>query len=156
LHARDAGHLKTLSICHYVWGGLTALLSCMFITHIVIGIAVVSGSLSPPPTTAPAGGPPPTWFGLIFIVIGTFALLLGWTLAGVAIYSGYCLRVHRNWLFSLIVAGVACLWMPLGTILGVFTIIVLNRESVKALYGKPTMPVLPPLIPSATPPPSNP
>jgi hypothetical protein len=28
-----------------------------------------------------------------------------------------------------------CLWMPLGTVLGVFTIIVLTRESVKAIFN---------------------
>ena len=135
-YARDAGHLRTLSICHYVWGAVTALFSCMFLVHIVIGIGVLSGRMFTP--TARAPNPPPAWFGLIFIVMGTFALLLGWTIAALAIYSGYCLRVRRHWLFSNIVAGFACLWVPLGTVLGVFTLIVLQRESVKALYGKPT------------------
>jgi hypothetical protein len=31
-------------------------------------------------------------------------------------------------------AAIACLFMPLGTILGVFTIIVLIRPNVKALF----------------------
>jgi len=34
------------------------------------------------------------------------------------------------------VAGAACLMMPFGTVLGVFTIIVLMRESVKEMFGR--------------------
>jgi hypothetical protein len=34
-------------------------------------------------------------------------------------------------------ACILCLFTPLGTILGVFTIIVLSRQSVKELYGLP-------------------
>lgn len=44
-YARDASHLKTLSICHYLWGGITALFSCMFLFHIIIGIGVLSGRI---------------------------------------------------------------------------------------------------------------
>ena len=32
-------------------------------------------------------------------------------------------------------AGVECLFMPVGTVLGVFTIIVLVRDSVKAIFN---------------------
>jgi hypothetical protein len=37
-------------------------------------------------------------------------------------------------LFSLIVAGFMCMFFPFGTALGVFTFIVLTRESVRRLY----------------------
>jgi hypothetical protein len=36
--------------------------------------------------------------------------------------------------FSFILACIECLSMPFGTILGVFTIIILSKDSVKALY----------------------
>ncbi len=41
---------------------------------------------------------------------------------------------HRRRLFCLVVAGVECAFMPFGTVLGVFTIAVLMRESVKELF----------------------
>ena len=44
------------------------------------------------------------------------------------------LRAKKNRLFTIGVAIVNCFWFPLGTALGVFTIIVLARESVQALY----------------------
>jgi len=34
-----------------------------------------------------------------------------------------------------VMAGIECLFMPFGTVLGVFTILVLVRESVKPLFG---------------------
>jgi len=33
-------------------------------------------------------------------------------------------------------AGVECMFMPFGTVLGVFTIIVLMRPSVKEIFGR--------------------
>jgi hypothetical protein len=40
-------------------------------------------------------------------------------------------------------AGVACLFMPFGTVLGIFTIIVLVRPQVKALFDTMAPPVYP-------------
>jgi hypothetical protein len=37
-------------------------------------------------------------------------------------------------MFSLVIAGVNCASFPLGTLLGVFTFIVLLRASVRSLY----------------------
>ena len=44
-------------------------------------------------------------------------------------------RPRRARTFSLVMAGVNCLSVPLGTTLGVFTFIVLLRESVAAQYA---------------------
>ena len=49
--------------------------------------------------------------------------------------SGICLRARKGRTFSLVVAGLNCLHIPLGTVLGVFTIIVLIRDSVRELYA---------------------
>jgi hypothetical protein len=38
-------------------------------------------------------------------------------------------------MFSLVVTGITCLSFPFGTALGVFTIIVLTRGSVRQLYA---------------------
>ena len=48
--------------------------------------------------------------------------------------SGFCLHARKHRTFSLIVGGVNFLHLPLGTVLGVFTIIVLIRDSVRELY----------------------
>ena len=52
------------------------------------------------------------------------------------VLSGLFLRARKHWTFSIVVAAIDCLHFPLGTVLGVFTIIVLIRPSVRELYGE--------------------
>jgi len=55
-------------------------------------------------------------------------------IAGMVLFAGRCLSRRKNHLLCLIVAGVSCLFVPMGTVLGVFSIIVLMRPSVKELF----------------------
>ena len=48
--------------------------------------------------------------------------------------SGLFIRRRRHWLISVAVATFDCLVVPVGTILGAFTLVVLLRESVRADY----------------------
>lgn len=41
---------------------------------------------------------------------------------------------RRHHVFCLVIAGIECLVMPFGTVLGVFTIIVLTKESVREMF----------------------
>lgn len=55
------------------------------------------------------------------------------------IISGRCLSARKRRLFTLIVAIPRLLFLPYGLILSIFTLIVLERRTVKALYErKPT------------------
>ena len=40
-------------------------------------------------------------------------------------------------IFHYVVAGIECIFMPFGTVLGVLTLLVLMRPSVKALFDEP-------------------
>jgi hypothetical protein len=50
------------------------------------------------------------------------------------IQAGRYLSRHVNRTFCLVVAGIECVFTPFGTVLGVFTIIVLMRDSVRELF----------------------
>ena len=50
--------------------------------------------------------------------------------------TGSKLASHNGHGFCFIVACIECLIMPIGTVLGAFTIVVLMRPSVKELFGK--------------------
>ena len=129
----DRQHLKLLSIFHYVLGGIIAFLSLFFLIHFFMGINIITSSELFPMEWS--GEPPPKEFGYLFAAIGGTALVLGEALAIAVIFSGRFLRRHKNYWFSFVIACLLCLSVPLGTILGVFTIIVLSRPSVKELYG---------------------
>jgi hypothetical protein len=135
----DDSQLNTLRILHYVWGGLCAAFSCLFLIHIIMGAAIVGGAFNPPPTTAPTpvGAAPrfPAAFGWMFIIMGAIALLMGWATAICNFVSARAIAQRKWRVFSIVVSAVNCMAMPLGTALGVFTLVVLLRESVAAQYG---------------------
>jgi hypothetical protein len=127
---RDAEHLRLLSIFHYVVGAILGLMACIPIIHLLAGI----GLLFVGAASQDESGAPPAALGLFFIVIAATIILTGWTVAGCTLAAGRFLAQRRRHTFCLIVACVLCLFMPLGAILGVFSIIVLNRTSVKAMF----------------------
>jgi hypothetical protein len=127
---QDVEHLRLLSIFHYVVGGMIALFSCIPIIHVVLGVVMVAA----PALFGPGPQHPPPFFGLLFILIGGAIILFGWTLAGLVVYAGRCLSRHQRYLYCLVIAALSCLFMPVGTVLGVFSIIVLTRPSVKQLF----------------------
>jgi len=51
------------------------------------------------------------------------------------VLSAVFLWQRRRRVFSFVVGGLNCLQIPFGTALGVFTIIVLSRDSVRELYS---------------------
>lgn len=132
--SQDEQYLNTLSIFHYILGGLTALFSCMFLFHVGFGFVILFGGLD-------GHNPPPKWLGLLFILLPGLAILAAWTLAGLMVAAGRNLRRRAAWKFCVVVAGLECLIMPLGTILGVLTLILLMKEPVKELFAN--QPVLP-------------
>jgi hypothetical protein len=140
--SKEISQLTVLSVLHYVWGGLTKLISCVFIIHIVLGILMINGNgvfnvQVPAGSTPPAfpNGPPPA-MGYLFAFGGGCAVLMGWTFGIFTIISGRRIAQHRSRVFSIVIAAINCISFPFGTALGVFTIIVLAKDSVKMLYGE--------------------
>lgn len=148
---QDAEHLRLLSIFYYVFAGLTALTGLLFLFHIFMGLAIVGGTLgpssgfqitpsnfpgAPPNFPMPSGrsGAPPPAFGWLFVGMGAFALLLSELLAFLAFLAGRNLAACKGKTLIQVVAALACLHVPFGTVLGVFTFIVLSRPSVAARF----------------------
>jgi hypothetical protein len=132
----DEAALKNLSIFHYVVAGLMALFSCLFIMYIAIGVSMLlsHGTWPPPDPQAPHATPVPTGFAAAFVGLGSFGLLLGWTMALLTVIAGRSLTRRRRYTFCLVIAGLLCLWMPFGTILGVFTLVTLQKPPVRAQF----------------------
>jgi hypothetical protein len=130
-HKQDRDHLRILSIFYYVAGALLAVLFALPLFYVAFGVAIVTGIFAPPGNSS---GPPLAVMGWILICVGGAVVLLGWAAAGCLVAAGRCLAAHRAYMFCFVVACIACLWAPPGTILGVFTIIVLVRPSVKELF----------------------
>ena len=72
--------------------------------------------------------------GTLFVVIGAAVILFGWVSAALVLLVGRFLARRTHYTFCLIVAGWSCLSFPFGTALGVFSLVVLLRPSVKPLF----------------------
>src|ERR1041385_2469474 len=124
---QDEEHLRLLRIFNYVVAGLTALFACFPVFHLVFGLVMVFA----PEVFGPGKNQPPRFVGLVFVGFALAFMLAGWTFAALLAWAGRCLGQRKHYTFCFVMACVACLCQPFGLVLGVFTIIVLLRPSVK-------------------------
>jgi hypothetical protein len=131
LSREDAEQLKLLAIGHYVVAGLQALVGLFPVFHLAIGIWM----LMSPEMRNTKDGPPAALIGVFFVGFAGMWMLISWTLAAFLVAAGRNLAQRRRRTFCLVVASlVALMCMPFGTVLGVFTIIVLVRPSVRDAF----------------------
>jgi hypothetical protein len=132
---QDREHLRLLAIFHYVVAGLAALFSFFPLLYTTIGAIFIFAARHGTPK--PGEEPPPEFIGWIFAIVGSLLFLLGIAIAICILIAGRSLAKRTRYWFALVVACIECLFIPFGTILGVFTIVVLSRESVKTLFSIP-------------------
>ena len=129
---QDHEHLRLLTIGHYVYAGITAVLSLIPLFHVGFGLLM---ALSPTLGAPPSGsGPPPQVFGLLFVVIGGVIIVAGETLAALNYVAGRFIKQRRSRMFIFVISALNCLNVPLGALLGIFTFIVLSRPSVRTQF----------------------
>ena len=126
----DVKRLRLGAAARRVCAAITALFACIPLIHLSIGLIFL---LKPP---APQDGEqfPAQLFGLMFALIGGAAVLCGWAFAALIFVAGRFLAARRRHTFCIVVAALCCAFFPLGTALGVFTILVLMRPTVKAMF----------------------
>jgi len=130
---RDTEQLNLLAIFHYVVAGLGALCSFFPLLYTIIGATFIFAARH---RTAKAGEDlPPEFLGWIFAVLGALLFLIGIAMAICILIAGRSLALRKRYSFAFVMACIECLFIPFGTILGVFTIVVLSRESVRALFA---------------------
>lgn len=130
---RDAQHLDLLALLHTVCAAVIGLFSLFPLIHVGLGIAMVTGKM------AGASGDE-AFVGWVFIAVGACIILAGETIALLVYLAGRRLKRRQGYTFCIVVAGIACLFMPVGTALGVFTLVVLMRPSVRDLFQGASVP----------------
>jgi Na+-driven multidrug efflux pump len=119
------------AIFHSIGAGLGLLGILFLLGHCAIMHAVFT---NPKFLENQKKNPPPEQ---IFAIFNWFYVVMGVWFVGSGILnviSGLCLRARKGRTFSLVVTSINCLHIPLGTVLGVFTIVVLLRDSVRELH----------------------
>lgn len=133
--SRDDDNLQVLAIFHFVVAGFATLVSLFPTVHLLVGIGLLSGFFTEPKDPFPYA-----LIGWIFVIGASCWIVLGLVFAFLLVRAGRCLKARRRYQFCLVMAGVACIFMPFGTILGVLTIFVLTKESIRAQFLRPASP----------------
>jgi len=129
---KDREHLRLLSIFHFVVAGLALFgIAFLFVHYFIMHTAFSNPDMWKGQQNAAL--PPKAFldaFVWFYVFMGAI-FLIGMVLN---VISAVFLWQKRHRVFSTVVAGLNCLQIPFGTALGVFTIIVLSRDSVRELY----------------------
>jgi hypothetical protein len=126
--------LRLLSIFHYVVAGLAGLFSLFPLAYVGVGAFFLLGTFS---SAGHDPGPPPAFLGWILIGVGSVMCLVGLAYVVLMIVAGRSLAQRRRYVLCMVAAASSCMFMPFGTVLGVFTILVLVKPEVQQMFGRP-------------------
>lgn len=129
LTAQDRDHLRLLTIFHYVFAGL----GVCGLSFVALHYTMMNSVMSMEQAKGRPGGPPEAFMDIFvwFYVAMAVVCLVGMLLNVIAARS---LSARRNRTFCMVVAGLNVLQVPFGTMLGVFTLLVLARDSVRQAF----------------------
>jgi len=121
--------LRILAVFHFVIAGMATMISLFPLVHLIVGIGLVSGVFTNPRDPFPFA-----LIGWIFVLFASCWILCGLLFAAFMAVAGRMLLKRRRYFFCLAMAGLACMFMPFGTILGAFTIMTLMKADVRAQF----------------------
>lgn len=129
---QDEDHLRLLVTFHKVIGIIYGVMGFCGFPHLIIGLVAANN----PKAFASQGqsNPPPDPFYWFFVFAGLAVILGAWLFALLNGIASKRIQERNGLTFVYIVSALNCLWMPIGTALGVFTFIVINRPSVRAMF----------------------
>lgn len=137
LSEQQRTYLRVLAILHYVHGVLIALVALAMVAFFGFGWIDSGGSF----------GDAEESFVFAFVSCGVLFIT---AYAAVTLLVGRWLDQRRHWAGVIVFSAINALNAPLGTLLGVFTIVVLISEPVRAAFeGQPPAAAAPPSPPAS-------
>jgi hypothetical protein len=116
---------------------MSALFAAFPLVYVAIGIVAVRG-ISRPPGLSPDLDP--RFFGWLFVAIGLSISFFLAVNAVLKLAAARAIGQRRMHTLCLMTAALTTLGIPWGTVLGVLSFVVLERPTVKALFGLPSRP----------------
>lgn len=129
LSPQDDQHLGLLSILFYVYSAIVALAALLCLGGAILGASLI------PQATRGKGEPDLVLFGGAFVIIFGVAAVLLAAKTVMMILTGRAFGRRRGYITCMIGACLAMTNIPLGTALGIFAIVTLQKAPVKARLG---------------------
>ncbi len=136
--------LRFLAVGYYVRGGVIIVFSSFLLFYVIMLSAfsfIPESKWNPSPTPTPSvsaftlptttphpsnsEAPPAIFFRIIAGVISGI-MLLGWSFGALTLYAGRSIQKRKRKALIYVMAAFNCMFIPYGTLLGVFTFIILG------------------------------
>jgi hypothetical protein len=137
--SKDKEHIKLLVIFHFIMAGLGIIGILFLLLHFTMMNSVMGNEEMWKEMKTESGEEIPFSPFEFFGMFRWFYLLMGLFIVGgmlLNFLSALFMMKRKNRTFSLVTGALNCLHMPLGTVLGIFTIIILMRPTVVEVYGE--------------------
>ena len=130
LQEEDERQLRYLTIANYVWAGFSAfgVLVGACVLLFISGVITFNSSTIDPEALAVLGFVGGT-AGFLVVLLPLISTVLHFAFAR-------ALQIHRFHKFCIVMAIWTCLSVPIGTVIGILTLIVLLRPSVEHLFSQ--------------------
>jgi hypothetical protein len=130
----DEEQLKLLSLGYVVSAGFAACFSLLGLVYVLMGVIMGTVLSRLPETPSRAGQQPPPFIGWIFACVGLVLFVCLIAMAAAKFRVAWCIKHRKSRTFCMVIAAIGCLEIPYGTLLGVFSFLVLGRDSVARLF----------------------
>ena len=137
----DDEHLKLLSLGYMVSAAGTLITSIFSLLYVVAGMIVVGVLSRHPEVTTGVGVQTPAFIGWIIEGVGIGLFFVTLALAAAKFRAAICIKRRKSRTFCMVMAGISCIAIPYGTILGVLTFMVFSRPSVMRQFQSGVAPV---------------
>lgn len=127
---QDEYHLRLLAKAHNVIGALIFVFALFVGFQLIVSLSIFGASSQAEPMGSQlrmAGWGMALLGGAMMAIYLALAFLIG----GV----GWYLNRRKNYTYCIVVSALECIFVPIGTVLGILTLIVLLRPSVRELFG---------------------
>lgn len=129
LTTQDRDHLRLLAIFHYIFAALGICGLGFIALHytMMTGVMAMEGAKN-------SATPPPE--AIMDVIIWVYVAMAAMFFIGMVlnVLAAQFLKARRNRTYCMVVAGLNVLQVPFGTLLGVFTLLVLARDSVRQAF----------------------
>lgn len=127
MSSRDQSQLQALRAFHTVVAVLEASFAVLPVLYLTTGLQIVHDRFTERPELTESFGWGVVGWSVLTIAASVVLAILTFT-------AGRRLRQRRSYSFCQTVAAINCIFFPFGTILGVLTLIVLKRPSVREAF----------------------
>jgi len=124
----DKSILSTVGILYVAFGGLGCFFSLFPLLHIFM-----FGYMTPSVSAHSEQIPP--FFAILFIGFSAIMIFIGELISILMIFAGLKMRSFKSYKFVLFVSVVSLFFFPFGTVLGILSIIFLQKPANKELFG---------------------